>query len=85
MRPTYLGDYYPLMPYNVENDRWIGWQFNVPERGEGVVQAFRRSESPYESIRVTLQGLEGDAIYSLSNLDIPGDTELTGANSWKTV
>ena len=34
------------------------WQFDVPEKGEGVVQAFRRAESVYEAARFKLRGLD---------------------------
>ena len=46
-----LGDYYPLTSYSLENTVWMAWQFDRPERGEGMVQVFRRGESPYESAR----------------------------------
>jgi alpha-galactosidase len=69
-----LGDYYPLTSYSLENTVWMAWQFDRPDLGEGMVQAFRRSESPYESARFLLGGLEADAKYSLTDLD-SGDTE----------
>jgi hypothetical protein len=43
-----------------------------------MVQAFRRPDSPYESIRVKLQGLDSDAVYTLTNLYVPGTTETKG-------
>jgi alpha-galactosidase len=73
-----LGDYYPLTAYSPASDGWMVCQFGLPERGEGVVRAFRREESPYESIRVKLQGLDPDAVYALTNLDVPGTTEIAG-------
>jgi alpha-galactosidase len=76
--PYYLGDYYPLTPYNLESTAWIGWQFDCPEKGEGVVQAFRRAESPYDSIQARLRGLEPDAVYTLTNFDVPGEKHITG-------
>ena len=69
-----LGDYYPLTSYSLENTVWMAWQFDRPDLREGMVQAFRRSESPYESARFLLGGLEPDAKYSLTDLD-SGDTE----------
>ena len=57
-RRCMLGDYYPLTPYSLAEDRWIAWQFDCPEKGEGAIQAFRRPESVYESIRVKLRGLD---------------------------
>jgi alpha-galactosidase len=74
----YYGDYYPLTKYSRSEDDWMAWQFNRPENGSGVVQAFRHASSPYESIRVKLQGLDKDAIYTLTNLDIAGSTEIRG-------
>ena len=76
---NFMSDYYPLTSYNIDSQNWIGWQFNTPERGEGVVQMFRRSESPYESIRVKLHDLEPGAVYKLTNLDVPGTVEVTGS------
>ena len=74
----FYGDYYPLTKYNLSEDAWMAWQFNRPEVGSGMVQAFRHAVSPYESVRVKLQGLEMDAVYTLTNLDLPGTTEMTG-------
>ena len=74
----YFGDYYPLTPYSLEEHVWIGWQFNCPETGEGMVQAFRRAESCYEVARFKLHGLNPDALYILHNLDVPGTIQMTG-------
>ena len=63
------GDYYPLTPYSLDDTRWIAWQFDQPENGEGVIQAFRREKSDYESLRVKLQGLDPSAEYTVTNVD----------------
>jgi alpha-galactosidase len=76
--PCYFGDYYPLTPYSLDSTLWIGWQFDCPERGEGVVQAFRRAASPYESMCVKLHGLDPNAVYTLTNLDVAGTTDISG-------
>lgn len=70
-----LGDYYPLTPYSLQRDQWIAWQFDRPETGEGVVQAFRRPESPYESARFRLRGLEAAATYEVANFDGGKETQ----------
>jgi alpha-galactosidase len=75
---NFMSDYYPLTGWNIDADKWIAWQFNTPERGEGVVQAFRRAESLYETLRVKLHDLDADAVYTLTNLDVPGTTEAKG-------
>jgi alpha-galactosidase len=64
-----LGDYYPLTPYSLQNDRWIAWQFDRPEQGDGMIQAFRRDESPTASMSFRLLGLETAALYEVRDLD----------------
>ena len=49
--PYYYGDYYPLTPYSLDATDWVAWQFDCPEKDGGMVQAFRRGESPYESMQ----------------------------------
>jgi alpha-galactosidase len=71
----YFGDYYPLTPYNLDFSLWIAWQFDLPEKGEGVVQAFRRDKSVYESARFKLTGLDPAARYVVKNLD-SGETKM---------
>jgi alpha-galactosidase len=76
--PDYYGDYYPLTPYSTESTAWLAWQFHQRERGEGMVQAFRRPDSPFESARFKLRGLEVTARYRVTDLDAPGASEFTG-------
>jgi alpha-galactosidase len=76
--PYFYGDYYPLTPYSLDNHAWLAWQFDRPDLGEGVVQAFRRAESFYESARFKLQGLEPEAHYVLTDCDDPTPRERTG-------
>ncbi len=54
------------------------WQFDCPERGEGMVQAFRRAQSPDESIGAKLRGLDPNAVYTLTNLDSATSKEIAG-------
>jgi alpha-galactosidase len=74
----FFGDYYPLTGYNSTNRAWMAWQFDRPDLGTGMVQAFRRAESPFELARLRLRGLDPDARYTLTNLDIQETTEMTG-------
>jgi alpha-galactosidase len=74
-----LGDYYPLTGYSRAPEQWIAWQFNRPEQGDGVVQAFRRDESPYVCARFRLHGLDPAAAYEVTNLDVEGSMKLSGA------
>ncbi len=74
----YLADFYPLTPYSLENHVWLAWQFDRPESGEGMVQAFRRPENQETSATFKLRGLEPQSPYELINFDVSGLTSLTG-------
>ncbi len=63
------GDYYPLTSWSAGSDIWMAYQFDWPGNNRGVVQAFRRPDSPYESARFRLCGLNAAATYELVNLD----------------
>jgi alpha-galactosidase len=76
--PYYYGDYYPLTLYTTEDSAWMAWQFNRPATGDGMVQAFRRSQSPIEKVRFKLRGLDTTAQYSVSNFDVPGEARFSG-------
>lgn len=78
LAPCYLGDYYPLSRYSLDADQWMAWQFDRPDLGRGVVQAFRRSESLYEAARYKLHGLDPGATYELRDLDHPRTRTATG-------
>ena len=69
--PNYSGDYYPLTPYSLDRADWIGWQFNRPEAGEGMVQVFRRDASIYRTADLPLRGLDPSARYTITDLDAP--------------
>jgi alpha-galactosidase len=65
--PYFLGDFYPLTPYSKASDIWIVFQFDRPELGGGVIEAFRRPDSIYETARPKLKGLDPDAEYTLTD------------------
>jgi alpha-galactosidase len=73
-----LGDYYPLTPYSLDTNVWMAWQFDRPEAGTGVVQAFRRDTSTVGSMRFKLRGLDAAARYELNNFDVTGSTRAVG-------
>lgn len=78
VRKYFYGDYYPLTKYSVADDVWLAWQFNSPDASEGMVQAFRRERCPYLAAQLRLGGLESEALYTLTNSDVAGTTEMTG-------
>lgn len=74
----YYGDYYPLTPYSLDKNVWLAWQFDRPDLGEGMVEAFRRSGSPYDCARFQLKGLEPDQRYSVTDVDRKTTVEFSG-------
>ena len=76
--PCMLGDYYPLTPYSLANDAWIGWQFDRPEEGDGVIQVFRRGDSIYRQAELKLHGLDADKDYAITDLDTNKVTRMQG-------
>jgi alpha-galactosidase len=80
----YYGDYYPLTPYTLEPSAWIAWQFDRSDLGEGMVQAFRRAASFYESARFKLRGLDPDAKYEVNDLEHPAPATMTGRELMET-
>ena len=57
----------------------MAWQFDLPEEGRGVVQAFRRKASIYEVARFRLRGLDPNAAYTLTDVATQKKTEASGA------
>jgi alpha-galactosidase len=77
--PLFLADYYPLTPYTLADTDWIAWQFNDPQAGKGVIQAFRRPKCATDSLTVKLRGLDAAATYELTNIDTGNADRFTGA------
>jgi len=91
VRPYYYGDYYPLLPCSANSDcttdpskensaafEWAAWQFNRPEQGDGMVQAFRRDENDEPVRDFRLRGLDPAATYEISNLDTKTPHSISG-------
>ena len=78
VQPYLLSDFYPLTPYSLEKSAWVAWQFDDPEQGGGVVQAFRRAECSDNKLTVVLRGLDPGATYCLEDLENSATRRLTG-------
>lgn len=76
--PNYYGDFYPLTPYTMDKSAWMAWQFDRPEAGEGMVQAFRRAESIYTGASLLLKGLNADARYTVADVETNISKEYSG-------
>jgi alpha-galactosidase len=91
VRPYYYGDYYPLSPCSTKADctaeaskergapfEWAAWQFNRPEQGDGIVQAFRRNKCEAASKIFRLRHLDPTAQYEITNFDDEGSMTISG-------
>ncbi|MBP5718097.1 MAG: hypothetical protein J6X53_03850 [Abditibacteriota bacterium] len=78
IKDCYTGDYYPLTLWNIDKDKWIAAQFDLPREGRGIIQAFRRPENKDVSITVKLRGLESGADYELTDADSGKSEVITG-------
>lgn len=81
---NYFGDYYPLTAYSTNSNVWIAWQFNRPDTGTGMVQAFRRADETKTWITLKLRGLDSSAKYTLSNPDTGQSWGVTGSTLMNT-
>ena len=81
--PDFLGDYYPLLPYDPTEHAWMAWQFNRPDLNQGVIQVFRRATSRMTSARLKLHDLDLTSRYALTDFD-SGETEMHSASELET-
>lgn len=65
----YEGDFYPFTPYSLSGEVWVAWQYNCPETNEGLVQAFRHTDSSVSTMNFQLKGLDAGITYKVKNLD----------------
>jgi len=76
--PYLWGDFYPLTPYSLAENVWMAWQFDNPQKGNGIVQAFRRPEAAEESIVLKVRGLRPTAAYEVTDAEGGPARKLTG-------
>jgi alpha-galactosidase len=77
--PHYYGDFYPLTPHSTKDDAWMAWQFNRPETGEGIVQAFLRPNAQsILGLRLKLRDLQPNAQYEITRYNQKEKITLSG-------
>ena len=72
------GDYYPHTPFHKSAEKWVAWQFDRPEAGDGFVQAIRLPAAPEETITIRLKGMSPDAAYAFTNAETGERREMSG-------
>lgn len=66
VRPLISTDYYPVFGFGRDNLCWAGWQYHDPERDEGFLAAFRRSECLCDRAVVSLRAVDPAAEYEVT-------------------
>jgi alpha-galactosidase len=75
----YQGDFYPLTEITAEETRWLTYQYDRPDLGEGMVMGFRRRKCPEPVLTVKLRGLMSSARYEVKDRDTQRQWVATGA------
>jgi len=66
VRHLLTGAWYPLLPYSQSQGDWMAAQYHRPDLDEGLVLVFRRPESPYTTLELSLRGIDAPATYEIS-------------------
>ena len=60
-------DYYPLIRPDFENDTWTAWQYDRPEKRDGVIVVFRKSKSPMRAADLNPGGVKKGTVYTFTD------------------
>lgn len=72
-------DFYPLTQVSDRKDVWCAVQFDRPPKKDGIVQLFRRENSPYETAIFNLFAVDKTAIYCFTDVDTKEQRMISGA------
>ena len=78
VRPFYSEDFYPLTKYSPQSDVWCAYQFDRPEKSDGIIQIFKREDSPYTTASFSLGGIAYKDIYTFTDADSNESFSLSG-------
>ena len=78
IRPYFSEDFYPLTEFSDKNDVWCAAQFDRPSEKDGVIQVFRRKNSPYCVAAFKLGNVQEEALYTFTDCDDERSFTLTG-------
>ena len=78
-RPYFYEDFYPLTQVSDRSDIWSVAQYHRPNPGDGIVQVFRRENSPYTDSCFNLGGIDPEKTYVFSDADSGECFEISGS------
>ncbi len=79
IREYFYADFYPLTDSVESEFSWNASQYNRPENGDGMVQVFRHSKSPFSTADLKLCGLVEEKMYKVTDLDNDKSFEISGS------
>lgn len=82
VQPYLYGDFYPLLPYSLGEETWTAWQWDRPERKDGLVLVLRRPKSPFTAMELRLRHLNPNATYQVevrSTYEMAATKEMKGS------
>ena len=78
VRPYFYEDFYPLTQISERTDIWSAAQYDRPDKGNGIVQVFRREDSPYTDASFTLFAIQSDKTYVFCDADTDEVVKISG-------
>ena len=78
VRPYFYEDFYPLTEISDRTDIWSAAQYDRPEKGDGIVQVFRRENAPYTHASLPIAAICPDKTYVLRDADDDSEQEISG-------
>ena len=77
IRRYFSKNFYNLGADCLDDTSWAIFQYHDPDDGSGIVMAFRREKSPFDSLKIKLDGIAPNNTYTVKNLDTGADFTIT--------
>ena len=69
IRKYFSMDFYNHGSDVFDDTSWAIWQYHDADAESGIIMAFRRSNSPFDTVKIKLNGLSKEKNYTFTNLD----------------
>ncbi len=81
VKKYFTKDFYLVFGFSREESGWGGWQYHDSDDDSGIVMAFRREESPSDTVKISLGGLNADKTYLFEFSDTGETLKSSGAQA----
>jgi len=78
VQPYFYEDIYPLSDKMPDRRSWCATQYNRPSENDGMIEVFKRENSPYPTAVYKLKGLDSDKTYVFTDIDDNSTFEIAG-------